>query len=74
MIEETIVPTRVVLSSVEACVTTTLSEPIPDQKDVEQSHEQHAHPNASTKNPNRLTCKPSKGDIDLGLKIKGQVG
>jgi hypothetical protein len=70
MIEETIVPARAVLSSTEACVTTTLSEPIPDQKDVEQSHEQHTHPNASAKNANRPTCKPSKGDIDLGFKNK----
>jgi hypothetical protein len=35
MIEETIVPTRVVLSSTEACVTATLSKPIPDQNVAE---------------------------------------
>jgi hypothetical protein len=70
MIEETIVPTRVVPSSTEACVMTTLSEPILDAKVVEQSHEQHAHSNASAKNANRPMCKPSKGDIDLGFKNK----
>jgi hypothetical protein len=70
MIEENIVPARAILSSIEACVTATLSEPTPNQNDVEQNHEQHAHPNASAKNANRPTCKPFKGDIDLGFKNK----
>jgi hypothetical protein len=70
MIEETIVPVREVLSSTEACVTATLSEPIPDQKFAEQTHEQHTHPNASAKNANRATCKPPKGEINLGFKNK----
>jgi hypothetical protein len=60
MIEETIVPARAIRSSTEACVTATLSEPIPDQKVVEQSHEQHTHPNTSAKNANRTMCKPLK--------------
>ena len=47
MIEETIVS-----SSTQAYVTATLSKPIPDPKVVEQSHEQHVHPNASAKNTN----------------------
>jgi hypothetical protein len=60
MIEETIVP-----SSTQACLTSTLSKPTFDPKDVEQSH-----PNASVKNTNRPVGKPSKGDIDLGFKNK----
>jgi hypothetical protein len=60
----------VVPSSTKACVTATLSEPIPDQKDVEQIHEKNSHPNASIKNENRPTCKPAKGDMDLVFKNK----
>jgi len=82
MMEETLVPAtdRAVPTSTEACVTTTLSEPIPDQKDVEpttlelHSHEQHAYPNASAKNTNRPSYKLSKGDMDIGFKNKRQVG
>jgi hypothetical protein len=60
MIEETIVP-----SSTQTCLTTTLSKPISDPKDVEQSH-----PNAYVKNTNRPVGKQSKGVIDLGFKNK----
>jgi hypothetical protein len=60
VIEETVVP-----SSTHAYLTSTLSKPISDPKDVEQSH-----PNTSVKNTNRPVGKPSKGVIDLGFKNK----
>jgi hypothetical protein len=60
VIEETIVH-----SSTQSCLTTTLSNPISDPNDVEQSH-----PNASLKNKKKPMGKPSKCDIDLGFKNK----
>jgi len=70
MIEETIVPVRVVPSPTQAYVIVTLSKPILDSQIAEQSHEQSSCPNASAENENRPISKPSKGDIDLGFKNK----
>jgi hypothetical protein len=78
MMEETTVHAtdRAVPSSKEACVTTILNEPMPEQTDAEPTafelhgHEQHAYPNTSTKNTNMPSYKPSKGDMDIGFKNK----
>ena len=70
VIEETLVYPRVFPSSTQACVTTTHSNPLPDSKVAEQTHEQDAQPNASVKNANRHVGKSYKGDIDCHFKNK----
>jgi hypothetical protein len=53
-----------------------LNEPMPEKIDAEleafelHGHEQHAYPNTSTKNANKPSYKPSKGDMDIGFKNK----